>query len=98
VIVSADSLLRRADAARKLVAAGELEPMDGLKVVLFPSPELLALERPAEVFSSEVQTSEAAPSRTRAVRAAPHLTQPCHFPTDLGIIHPQAGRAGEVTS
>jgi hypothetical protein len=44
-IESEESLLRRADAARRLVAAKEIEPEDALAVVVAPSAELQRLER-----------------------------------------------------
>ena len=74
--MSVETLLRRADVARSLVAQGELEPMAALVVVVFPPAKLLALEgapgSPAEVFSCEV-SSEGDLEGVRAVYAEPDL-------------------------
>jgi hypothetical protein len=69
VVSTVSGLLRRADAARSLVARGELEPFDALRVVLFPTPDLLALEgptvEPEQGFFREHSTFRGAPRCTR---------------------------------
>lgn len=75
--MNVEKLLRRADAARNLIARGELEAMDALEVVIFPSPELLALEGTPEAPATVLQNAQLAMEESRPV--------PNFVPTHPGI-------------